>query len=400
MMFSLAIRNLFRNKRRTLALLLTVASGAAALFTFQGFNYGIMNQYKENTIRSRYAHGQINTAGYREQVYEKPWEHWISDASETVQQLKTHPAVAQVFPRAEFFALLTNGRITIAGRGQGVDGVEESKFFTTLNIEEGVALSDQADGILLGRGLARALKVKAGDRVTVLSNTIHGSMNAGDFHVTGIFHTGSKDFDDTIFRIPIAQAQTLLDTDRVESIAIGLKDENAWPAIETWTSSQKNLEATPFAVLDKVYYQNSVDWLNQQFAVIQFIILSIVVLGIFNTVSSGILERRPEIGNLRANGESQMDVFRLLLLEGAIAGVLGALIGLAVAFLLNITFLQNGILMPPAPGLTRQFFVKIEFLPNMAIWAFALNAATAILGTGFAAWKTSRMPIAEALRST
>lgn len=400
MMLRLAVRNLFRNPRRTLALLLTVASGTTALFMFQGFNFGIMNQYKENTIHSRYGHGQINLSGYREQVFEKPWEHWIDDAPEVIKELQSLQSVDYVFPRIEFFSLITNGRVTIAGRGQGVSGVDEAKFFTTLNVEEGKALSSEEDGILLGRGLARALDAKPGDRVTVLSNTIHGSMNGGDFVVTGIFHTGVKEFDDSIFRIQIKQAQVLLDTTRVESIALGLKNENGWTEIKEWVKAKPKLEATPFEILDKVYYQQSVDWLNQQFAVTQIIILSIVVLGIFNTVSTSILERRPEIGNLRANGESSLNVFSLLLIEGALIGFIAAVLGVIVGLALNLTLLKDGILMPPAPGLTRQFAVRIEFLPQMAMWAIGLNSLTTLIGTGLAAWKTSKMPIAAALRST
>ena len=57
------------------------------------------------------------------------------------------------------------------------------------------------------------------------------------------------------------------------------------------------LEAS-FSELDKVYYQNSVDWLDTQFYVVQLIILSIVLLGIL--ISTSILERKQEIGNLRA----------------------------------------------------------------------------------------------------
>ena len=77
MLIVVALRNLLRNPRRTFAVLLTVAIGVGSIFLFHGFNTGIMNQYRANAIHARYGHGQINTDGYREKVYEKPWEHWI-----------------------------------------------------------------------------------------------------------------------------------------------------------------------------------------------------------------------------------------------------------------------------------------------------------------------------------
>jgi len=79
MLLDVALHNLRRNLRRTYAVVLTVAVGTGSLFIFHGFNAGIMNQYRDNTVHSRYGHGEINTAGYRDQVYEKPWEHWIDD---------------------------------------------------------------------------------------------------------------------------------------------------------------------------------------------------------------------------------------------------------------------------------------------------------------------------------
>ncbi|MBI2711242.1 MAG: ABC transporter permease [Bdellovibrio sp.] len=400
MTFRLALLNLTRNMRRTLAVLLTVALGSGSLFVFHGFNFGIMNQYRENTVHSRYGHGQVNTLGYRDLVYEKPWEHWIGGWSAVATQLKEIPGVKQIFPRIGFYGLLTNGQISVSGRGQGVDGLEESKFFTNLNIEEGVALSDQPDGMVLGKGLARSLDVKVGGRVTVLVNTVNGTMNGGDFTVVGVFHTGAKEFDDAVFRIPLAQTFKLLDTDRVESIAIGLNDEKDWGNVVTSLKSHwPELEATPFAVLDKVYYQNSVDWLKSQFGVIQVIILTIVVLGIFNTISTGVLERKSEIGNLRANGESVRDVLSLLSLEGLALGLIGSGCGLLIAWLFNVIFLKNGILMPPAPGLTRQYHVFIEFEPMMGLWAVLMSSFTALVATIVASNRVARLPIAEALRS-
>lgn len=286
MLALMAIRNLFRNMRRTLAIVLTVALGAGALFCFDGFNQGIMNQYRENTIHSRFGHGQLNVRGYRDKVFEKPWEQWMTNWPDLRAFLSTQPGVDFVFPRVSFFALLTNGKITVSGLGQGIDGPSEAAFFTTLNIEEGSVLSNQEDGIMLGRGLARALDVKPGDRLTVLANTIYGTMNGIDLTVTGIFHTGTQEFDDRVFRLPLQQVMTLLDTDRVETVSIGLKKLEDWkPLAKQVSAAYPLLEATPFAVLDEVYYQHSVDWLNAQFNVIQLIILTIVLLGIFNSVS-------------------------------------------------------------------------------------------------------------------
>jgi putative ABC transport system permease protein len=400
MLIRLALRNLLRNPRRTAAVLLTIAMGSGSLFIFHGFNAGIMNQYRDNTVHARFGHGQVNTRGYHEQVFEVPQDHWIAAWQRVGDRLRRVPGVEFLFPRVGFSALVTNGRVTVSGRGEGVDGAVESRFFTTLNIIEGGALADQPDGILVGRGIARALDAHPGSKLTVMVRDSQGRINRAELKVVGVFHTGLREIDDALFRLPLAEGQKLLGTERVESIALGLRSIDDWPRIPQVVAKEfPELEATPFAELDKVYYQHSVDWLAAQFGVIRLIILAIVVLGIFNTVSVSVLERRQEIGNLRANGESVGDVTWLLALEGAGLGILGAALGIALALAIDASFLREGILMPPAPGITRQFRVLIEFQPVMALYAFLLGAAATLLATLMAAVRVVRMPIGEALRA-
>ena len=104
MLIKLAARNLLRNPRRTILVLFTIAMGTGSLFLFHGFNNGIMNQYRENTIHALYGHGQINTQGYRERIFDKPWEHWISNWTQLATQLKQLPGVELLFPRLEWLS--------------------------------------------------------------------------------------------------------------------------------------------------------------------------------------------------------------------------------------------------------------------------------------------------------
>src|SRR5690348_16376918 len=106
MLFFLALRNLFRNFRRTIAILFTVALGAGALFSFDGFINGVLSDLRYNTIHANYGYGQINTKGYLGSVYENPIDHWISDAQEIENYLSHLEGVEHIFPRVNFSALL------------------------------------------------------------------------------------------------------------------------------------------------------------------------------------------------------------------------------------------------------------------------------------------------------
>ena len=300
--------------------------GASALFIFRGFNTGLLNEYRKNAIHAHYGNGQLNTVGYRDKVLSKPWEAWIARPEAVLKKVLSIPGVDKVFPRVEFAALVSNGTRSLGSRGVGIDGQAESDFFNTINVIEGKFLGAESEGIVLGKGLAYSLDVKVGQRVTLLTNTIHGTLNGADFNVVGIFHTGSRELDDAFFQVQLPQAQRLLDTDKVEKISLGLRNHDDWPLTEKKIEAAlPELEATPFEVLDKIYYQNSVDFLNAQYQIVRFIILFVVVLGIFNTATSSILERTQEIGMLRANGESKKEILSLIALEGCISAIIGAI---------------------------------------------------------------------------
>lgn len=399
-MFFLSFMNLFRNYRRTIAILLTVALGTGVLFAFSGFIHGVLNQYKENTIHSHYGHGQITTKNYRETAFSEPWEHWISNEAEATEYLLSQNVVEHVFPRVNFPALLKKGKNTANGYGHGIKAEKEASFFHGLTLEIGEPLLNQEKGILLGKGLAKALDAHPGDDITLLVNATDGTMSQLEFTVSGIFHTGSVEFDNRVFRIQIGQAQSLLKTNLIELIAVGLKNDSDWDSLaQSIEKKFPDLEAVSFAVLDKIYYQHSVDWLSAQFNVIQFIILSIVLLGIFNSISTSILERKQEIGNFRANGESVMDVMKLIVLEGVFLGLLGSFLGTGFAFVFLKTFLDNGIMMPPGPGLSRPFYMSFEFEWIMVYKTLALTSISAIIASLLAGIRVVRMPIAKALRS-
>lgn len=398
-MIFLSFMNLFRNYRRTIAILLTIALGTAVLFSFKGFINGILSQYRESTIHALYGHGQINEKDYRKTSHAKPWEHWISNWNDIRSYLLTQNTVEYIFPRINFPSLLKHQNVTINGSGQGIDAKSEANFFYDLDIESGTPLVDQPNGILLGIGLARALNVNIGDEVTIMVHSTDGHINDSKLIVTGIFNTGSVDFDNHIFRIQLKIAQQLLNTSSVELIALGLRDYTDWDAFALSFEKQfPMLETTSFAVLDQIYYQHSVDWLNAQFHVIQLIILSIVLLGIFNTISSAILERKQEIGNFRANGESISDIMRLITLEGFFLGLLGSCLGISLTYLILKLFMENQILLPPGPGMTRPFYITFQFEWHMAYTSLALSTAAAMVASLLAGIRVARMPISEALR--
>jgi ABC-type transport system, involved in lipoprotein release, permease component len=400
MWLSLSVKNLFRNFRRTIAILCTVALGTGALFSFDGFINGVLKELRYTTIHANYGFGQIHTKGYRESVFEEPSKHWISYDNSLREFLYSKEGVEYVFPRVSFSALLKHGNKTVGGGGQGIVAEREAEFFHTLSVEEGETLTLQPNGIFLGCGLARALSAKPGDEITVIATSTKGMISKDKFVVTGTFYTGSVQFDSRAFRVQLPAAQKLLKTSGIESISLGLRDLSDWdPVAKEIEAAFPDLEATPFHVLDKINYQHSVDWLKAQFNVVQVIILSIVLLGIFNSLSASILERKQEIGNLRANGESVFQVMRLIMTEGFLLAILGSLLGMGAAYSFLMLFINKGLLMPPGPGQTSQFLVTFSFEWSMVLFSLVLSSLAAVFASFLAGIKVARMSIAKSLRA-
>ncbi|MGZ3773484.1 MAG: ABC transporter permease [Pseudobdellovibrionaceae bacterium] len=399
-LLKIAWRNLFRNPRRTFASLCTVALGAAGLLIYQGFNTGVMNQYRENVIHGYYGYGQIFPQNYFDKVHEQPWKLWFENGEEIEKQIRSAKGVTEVFPRVSFYSFIVKGGITLGGKGEGIIPERENAFFNQLNFIAGENLQT-SDQIILGKGLAESIGAKVGDTVTVLTQTVNGQLNGADLLVSGIFFTGKKVIDDAFYRVHLKQAQQLLDTNRIEMFSLATTGVEAWPQIaQDIHSANPSLDAVPFEILDKNYYQNSVDFLNAQFSFIRSIILVIVAMGIFNVISVGLLERAGEMGALRANGETRSRLFKILVIENSLLGMLGGLAGCCVAVLIDKTLLVKGVPMPPAPGITRQFFVFLEILPQHYIQALLLPMTATVIASLWPTVKLLKRTIPELLRST
>src|SRR5437763_1262756 len=100
MTLRLAIRNLFRSPQRT-------------LLVFRALNQGVLAEYRESSIHSRYGHGTIFRKGYWGKPLEKPWTLWIEDPAPVIATLEHSPSITGIFPRTSFSALVTNGGKTL-----------------------------------------------------------------------------------------------------------------------------------------------------------------------------------------------------------------------------------------------------------------------------------------------
>lgn len=408
----LAFRNVFRNRVRSLITLAAIAFGCISLIIAGGFFEDTFLQMREAVIHSHLGHVQVYKKGYLEKGHTKPFDFMIEDPDEIKKLIASVEHVKFITPRITFSGLLSTGENTVSILSQGINPEGEQAISvietvkgenTGVGIEAGENLSrgDMYD-VILGRGLAKAMGSKVGDFVILVSNTAGGALNALDMKVKGVFFTASKEFDDHALRMPIATAQALLRTDKVQTLVVLLdKTENTDLVKNQLANLFRNegldLELKPWYEMAD-FYNKTVELYGRQFFVLKLIIAIIVVLSIFNTINMSIWERTREIGTIMALGSKRYEVLKLFLLEGLILGILGGLIGVTVGTGLGYVISLIGIPMPPPPGATVGWVAHIRVVPQLLFSSFLIALISSLLSSFYPAFKASRLVIADALR--
>src|SRR5256885_8894222 len=193
----LALRNVFRNRRRTLITLAAMGFGATAIIVFGGFVHSIYFGGRESTIRSQVGHIQIYRKGYSEKGNLAPYDYLIADYPALREALQRLPHVKTVTARLGFSGLVSTGDTTTAFVGSGVVPEGEMDLSALAVIVDGKELATREPrGITLGGGLARALRVKPGDDLMLLTPTKAGAVHAPALELRGVWGPGGEAYDD------------------------------------------------------------------------------------------------------------------------------------------------------------------------------------------------------------
>jgi len=403
----LAARNVFRQRARTAVALSAIAAGCAALIVNGGVVHNIFRELRDDAIYGRHGHLQVYRNGYSAGHLGDPGRYLIpaEESRRIVDLVARQRHVAAVTRVREFSGMIAHGDRHVAFLGFGVDPEQDAQFSRHVTLRRGAALSSgEPYGFLAGLGLAEKFGGEPGALVTLLAHTENGALNAVDARLRGVFEGGMKAHDDFALKLPLATAEALLLDDRTEQIVVLLDRTEDVPAVQRELEAQfaaagLDLETRTWRDL-AVFHNQTVSLFNRELDVIGLIVATMVVLGIANTVGMSIFERRVELATLRALGLGRVALARLLLLEAAITGLLGALLGLLLGAGLALTVSAVGIPFPSPPGSTRPFRGGVDLVPAVAWAAFALSFAATIAAAALPVWRAARRPIAPQLRDS
>lgn len=401
-LFSLALRNIFRQKVRTAATLAAIAIGVSGLILAGGFVNDIFVQLGKAIIHSQTGHIQITRVGYSENKTRAPEKFLIKDGDELKSKLTSQiPGIDQAISRLGFTGVINNGRRDLGIVGEGIEPDGEAKLGTFLNYIEGRALTGtDHDGIVIGDGVAKSLGLKIGDRVTIVMTLAAGAVNTLDFELVGIFQSFSKEFDSRAVRIPLDVAKTLMDTDGIHLLVVQLSDTESTSSTVASMKQQlanQGLDVTAWYALSD-FYEKTVDLYDRQFGVLRLIILIMVLLSVINSMNMTLFERTREFGTMRAIGDRSDWVFRLIMIESFWLGLLGSLLGIILGCLAALGISAIGIPMPPPPNANLGYTALIRLDSTSVLTAGAVGFIASMLAAIIPARRAAKADIVEALR--
>jgi len=400
-MFMFALRNVLRQRTRTALTLAAIALGVASLILAGGYVEDTLVQLREATIKSRLGHLQVYKAGLYASGGQRPFDYLIEDTPAMENAVGALSGVVAHARRLSFSGLISNGRGDLPIWGEGIEPEPENRIGSAVTMLDGRRLSGgDKFAIVVGEGLAQALKVKVGDSVSLVLSTRDGAMNTLEFSIVGVFRSMSKEYDARGVQIPLVAAAELVDTPGISAVVVLLDDTaQTDAALATLTA---RLPAGRYEVKTwrelADFYNGTVAFYERQFAVLHLIILVMILLSVANTVNMTLHERTGEFGVMRALGRRGADIFRLAVLESAILGLIGATLGVIIGVLLALLISAVGIPMPPGPNSESGLTAAIRVVPSVIATAFALGVLAAVVASLLPARKIARIPVVEALR--
>jgi len=459
--FSLAVRNLLRNRRRSFATFIALVIGSSSILLFGGYRKNI--EYTMQTAyvrggghlqiqhRDLFLYGSGNAVKYSIGGYEDLIAAIAADAV-------LGPMVSVVSPTLQFGGVASNASanvsLTVVGLGIVAADRNRMRAWNEFNLPEDspyFALEGAAaDAAVVGHGVARVLmlcdalgvtdcpkpvdeqpntgedlpadiallagrdapEAKGGasgrPRVELLASSIGGAPNVVSLEIVHAERQGFKELDELYLMLQFAQAQRLVygrATPKATAIMVQLKHnaqlEPARDRLKTLLAQHapgQSLNVLDFRELNPFFVQ-TVQMFDAIFGFIFVLIASIVLFTVGNTMSTAVMERTVEIGTLRAMGLRQRGVQRLFITEGMLLGIAGAVSGALTALVVSIVVNRLGLTwLPPGSGHELPLLMRVWGETNTIV---GTTLGLIVIGA-FSAWwparRASRLVIVDALR--
>ena len=266
-------------------------------------------------------------------------------------------------------------------------------------------------GIILGRDLARQLRVGPGDKVTLIVSK--GNVTPAGFvprmkqmTVMGLVDSGHYEFDSTLCVMNVTDAATLFRTGGATGIRLKLSDMNEAPAVVR--SIRQHLPsgwyATDWTMQNRTWFA-AVQVEKTMMSIILFLIVLVGAFGLVSTLVMIVTEKQSDIAILRTLGASPGSIMRIFMIQGSIVGFTGVAVGVSLGLLIACNL---DVIVPFIEGILGVEFLpkEIYFISSMPsdprasdiVPIAVLSFVMSLIATLYPSWRAARTRPAEALR--
>ncbi len=402
---SMAWRNLWRNRRRTLLTLGAIAFSCAVLVFFVALQLSSYVTSIDATLGVLQGHIQVQAPGY---LATPEMRETVVKPIELKNRLSQNPDIKASAVRAQGFALLSSESRSIGAFIVGVEPEHETRVSNIpANIRVGrFLLASDQQHIVLGKHLAKSLQVQPGSEVTLLGQSWDGSVAASVVTVVGIFESGSPDVDRAFVEMPLhAFQETFAMGDRAHALVFTVNSLEAVETVQAQMTSQlqdSSLLALSWTQLipglkAAIELDFVAGWL--------FYCSLVIVVGftVLNTFLMTVLERTREFGVMMALGTSHLRIARLIVTECALITLLGLILGIMLGGSVVIYFGITGFSLPGSAELAQHWHIPASVFTRLSPLSLTLGPGllllAALLAVVYPTWRVTRLTIVEALRA-
>lgn len=399
-LLSIALRNILRNRRRTLITLAALIVGVGVMVSIRGLLNGLQRALVTNTTQGQTGALQVHKKGYFANVLTSPLNLDLPQ-NETLEKIQAVPGVTHVAPRIQFAGMLSVGDQTVFAAFFAVDPKREL-LVCPLRIDVLTAGShfvgqDHPDGAVFTVELMRAIESVKQQEAAVLAPDRDGVLSGENVHLDGSMAL-SLPGERKIGLVPLDLAQRLLKMpDRATEFAVSVDPIESAPHVAELVRSAlgEGYEVHTWAEV-AMFVKQAMDRQNFMVSLTSSCFMALMLLGVANTMLMSVIERTREIGTMMALGVKRRRILQLFILEsfclGAVGGTLGALVGLLVVSyfgIRGITFIAPGSSAPftLVPYIASEYLISITAIAMAGAGLFAL----------YPAWRASRLNPVDAL---
>jgi len=400
--WKVAVRNILRQKRRTILTMLTMFGGFTLAAISIAWSDGTYNSIIDLFTRNQLGHIQIHREGYldRPSLYKT-----IDDYGAVGRKIEQVAGLEDWTPRVYAAGLTSVGEKSAGARIIGIDPSRENATTRFAGkITTGRSFSTPAaHEAILGKGLAKILKAGIGDSIVIVTQGADGSIANDLYAIIGIVESGDEMSDRTALYLHLHDAQELLVLGkRVHEIVIvadRLQGVRGLTARIIAALGDPTLAVAPWPEFARSFYV-AMKADQQGSWIMLFIIVLVVAVGVLNTVLMTVMERRREYGLLRAIGTRPGQIVRLVLSETVVMAIISVLIGVAVSLVINYLLSLKGIALPEPityggvefTTMKTEINARSLYIPALAV------VVVAVLVSIVPAVKAARMAPARVMR--